>query len=139
VHDRNLWGVENFEEITIRIPNLPHSVLLTRRHRRSRVSLIPRRPPFIAGIKAARERIVARSDEDRENFLLSALLQIGDGEDHRDVVERRTSQAREHLDFVQGITRSPAPRPIRTPASNWRARPGNCWSAPPDTNEPRGN
>jgi len=37
--NRNLWGVENFEEITPAF-KLPDSVLLTRRHRRSRVSLI---------------------------------------------------------------------------------------------------
>src|SRR5258706_9178236 len=67
--NRNLWGVENFEQITIR-----HSKFAAQRFAHEAApaltSFANSSPaPFIAGIKAARERIVARSDEDRESFL----------------------------------------------------------------------
>src|SRR5437660_2557532 len=67
--NRNLWGVENFEEITIR-----HSKFAAQRFAHEAApaltSFANSSPaPFIAGIKAARERIVARSDEDRESVL----------------------------------------------------------------------
>jgi len=101
--NRNLWGVENFEEITIR-----HSKFAAQRFAHEAApaltSFANSSPaPFISGIKAARERIVARSDEDRESFLRKrGFSKIGDREDHRDCVERRTSQAREHLRFRAG-------------------------------------
>ena len=64
--NRNLWGVENFEEITVR-----HSKFAAQRFPHEAApalaSFANSSPaPFIAGIKAARERIVARSDEDRD-------------------------------------------------------------------------
>ena len=67
--NRNLWGVENFEEITIR-----HSKFAAQRFAHEAApaltSFANSSPaPFIAGIKAARERIVARNDEDRDSFL----------------------------------------------------------------------
>ena len=67
--NRNLWGVENFEEIAIR-----HSKFAAQRFAHEAApalaSFANSSPaPFIAGIKAARERIVARNDEDRETFL----------------------------------------------------------------------
>ena len=67
--NRNLWGVENFEEITIR-----HSKLAANRFAYEAApalnSFANSSPaPFIAGIKAARDRVVARSDDDRETFL----------------------------------------------------------------------
>src|SRR5260370_41482535 len=66
---RNVWGVENCEEITIR-----HSKFAAQRFAHEAAPALTSfanssAAPFIAGIKAARERIVARSDEDRENFL----------------------------------------------------------------------
>ncbi|WP_349254285.1 DUF932 domain-containing protein [Rhizobium sp. CB3090] len=67
--NRNLWGTENFEEITIR-----HSKFAAQRFAHEAApaltSFANSSPaPFIAGIKAARERIVARKDDDREVFL----------------------------------------------------------------------
>lgn len=67
--NRNLWGVEHFEEITIR-----HSKFAARRFAHEAApaltSFANSSPaPFIAGIRAARERIIARTDEDRETFL----------------------------------------------------------------------
>jgi hypothetical protein len=67
--NRNLWGVENFAEITIR-----HSKFAAQRFAHEAAPALTRFAdsspvPFVAGIKAARDRIVARSDDDRETFL----------------------------------------------------------------------
>jgi hypothetical protein len=63
--NRNLWGVEDFEEITIR-----HSKYASSRFAHEAAPALTRfvnsSPlPFINGVKAARERIVARNDDDR--------------------------------------------------------------------------
>jgi hypothetical protein len=61
--------------------------------------------PFVAGIKAARERIVARNEEDREAFLrkngfsqaeTTKIIQTVLGEENR--------KPESIFDFVQGIT-----------------------------------
>src|SRR5467141_2486153 len=138
--NRNLWGVEDFEEITIR-----HSKYAATRFAHEAAPALTRFAnsspmPFVNGIKAAREKIVARTDEDRENFLrkrgfskseTAKIIETVLSEEHR--------RPESIFDFVQGITALARSKAIRTSASNWRARPGNCWSAPPDTNEPRGN
>ena len=103
--NRNLWGVENFEEITIR-----HSKFAAQRFTHEAApaltSFANSSPaPFIAGIKAARERIVARSDEDRESFLrkrgfskseTAKIIETVLSEEHR--------KPESIFDFVQGIT-----------------------------------
>ena len=103
--NRNLWGVENFEEITIR-----HSKFAAQRFAHEAApaltSFANSSPaPFIAGIKAARERIVARSDEDREGFLrkrgfsksqTAKIIETVLSEEHR--------RPESIFDFVQGIT-----------------------------------
>src|SRR5712664_4058486 len=103
--NRNLWGVENFEEITIR-----HSKFAAQRFAHDAApaltSFANSSPaPFIAGIKAARERIVARSDEDRESFLrkrgfskseTAKIIETVLSEEHR--------KPESIFDFVQGIT-----------------------------------
>src|SRR5712664_2155134 len=103
--NRNLWGVENFEEITIR-----HSKFAAQRFAHDAApaltSFANSSPaPFIAGIKAARERIVARSDEDRESFLrkrgfskseTAKIIETVLSEEHR--------RPESIFDFVQGIT-----------------------------------
>lgn len=95
--NRNLWGVEGFEEISIR-----HSKFAAQRFAHEAApaltSFANSSPaPFIAGIKAARERIVARSDEDRELPAQAGFLEAGDSEDHRNSFGRRRPQARKHL------------------------------------------
>src|SRR5229473_1352002 len=103
--NRNLWGVENFEEITIR-----HSKFAAQRFAHEAApaltSFANSSPaPFIAGIKAARERIVAGSDEDRESFLrkrgfskseTAKIIETVLSEEHR--------KPESIFDFVQGIT-----------------------------------
>jgi hypothetical protein len=67
--NRCLWGVENFEEVNIR-----HSKFAAARFAHQAAPALEHfanssPSHFISGIKAARERIVARKDEDREPFL----------------------------------------------------------------------
>jgi len=66
--NRNLWGVERFEEISIR-----HSKFAAQRFAHEAApaltSFANSSPaPFVAGIKGGREKIVARTDEGRETF-----------------------------------------------------------------------
>ena len=103
--NRNLWGVENFEQITIR-----HSKFAAQRFvyeaAPALTSFANSSPaPFVAGITAARQRIVARTDEDRENFLrkngfskseTSKVIKIALSEEDR--------KPESIFDFVQGIT-----------------------------------
>lgn len=67
--NRNLWGVEDFEEIAIR-----HSKYAASRFAHEAAPALTRfanssPAPFIDGIKQARAKIVARTDEDRADFL----------------------------------------------------------------------
>ncbi len=60
--------------------------------------------PFVNGIKAAREKIVARTDEDRSDFLRNRASPGRDGQDYRHGAGRGRAQAREHLRLRAGIT-----------------------------------
>lgn len=103
--NRNLWGVEGFEDISIR-----HSKFAAQRFAHEAApaltSFANSSPaPFVAGIKAARERIVARNDEDRDCFLrkrgfskpeTTRIIETVLGEEGR--------KPESIFDFVQGIT-----------------------------------
>ncbi|MGV1794303.1 MULTISPECIES: hypothetical protein [unclassified Rhizobium] len=103
--NRNLWGTENFEEITIR-----HSKFAAQRFAHEAApaltSFANSSPaPFIAGIKAARERIVARKDDDRETFLRRRGFSKGETGKVIDMVLSEEGRPPESIfDFVQGIT-----------------------------------
>jgi hypothetical protein len=103
--NRNLWGVENFEEITIR-----HSKFAAQRFAHEAApaltSFANSSPaPFIAGIKAARERIVARSDEDRESFLRKRGFSKSEtAKIIETVLSEEQRKPASVFDFVQGIT-----------------------------------
>jgi hypothetical protein len=103
--NRNLWGVENFEEITIR-----HSKFAAQRfaHEASPAltSFANSSPaPFVAGIKAARARIVARTDEDRESFLRKGGFSKSETAKIIETVLGEENRKPESVfDFVQGIT-----------------------------------
>jgi hypothetical protein len=97
--------VENFEQITIR-----HSKFAAQRFALEAAptltSFANSSPaPFVAGITAAWQRIVARTDEDRESFLrkngfskfeTSKVIETVLGEENR--------KPESIFDFVQGIT-----------------------------------
>jgi len=103
--NRNLWGVENFEEITIR-----HSKFAAQRFAHEAAPALTRfadssPAPFIAGIKAARERIVARSDEDRDGFLRKRGFSKSETAKIVEAVLHEEGRPPESVfDFVQAIT-----------------------------------
>jgi hypothetical protein len=103
--NRNLWGVENFEEITIR-----HSKFAAQRFAHEAAPALTRfadssPAPFIAGIRAARERIVARSDEDRDSFLRRRGFSKSETAKIIETVLHEEGRPPESLfDFVQGIS-----------------------------------
>ncbi|MCA1393237.1 DUF932 domain-containing protein [Bradyrhizobium sp. IC3123] len=103
--NRNLWGVEDFEEITIR-----HSKYAASRFAHEAApalaSFANSSPmPFVNGIKAARQKIVARTDDDRNEFLRKRGF--SKAETAR-IIERVLSEEGRKpesvFDFVQGIT-----------------------------------
>ena len=103
--NRNLWGVEGFEEISIR-----HSKFAAQRFAHEAApaltSFARSSPaPFVAGIKAARERIIARKDEDREAFLRKqGFSKTETAKVIATVLDEEGRPPESVLDFVQGIT-----------------------------------
>ena len=103
--NRNIWGAEGFEEISIR-----HSKFAGHRFAHQAAPALERfatssPAPFMAGIRAAREAIVARKDEDRETF----LRKRGFSRPETDkiiatVLEEEGRPPESIFDFVQGIT-----------------------------------
>ena len=103
--NRNLWGTENFEEITIR-----HSKFAANRFAHEAepalTSFANSSPKaFLAGISAARERIVACTDEDRESFLRKRGFSKAETAKIVEIVLNEEGKKPESIfDFVQGIT-----------------------------------
>lgn len=103
--NRNLWGTENFEEITIR-----HSKFAAQRFAHEAAPALTNfasssPAPFIAGIRAARERIVARNDEDRQTFLRRrGFSKAETGKIIETVLSEEGRPPESIFDFVQGIT-----------------------------------
>jgi len=103
--NRNLWGVENFEEITIR-----HSKFAAQRFAHEATpaltSFANSSPaPFIAGIRSAREQIVARTEEDRDGFLRKRGFSKSETTKIIESVLQEEGRPPESVfDFVQGIT-----------------------------------
>ena len=103
--NRNLWGVEDFEEITIR-----HSKYAASRFAHEAAPALlnfanSSPMPFVNGIKAARERIVAKTDEDRTNFLRRrGFSKAETGKIIDTVLAEEGRPPQSIFDFVQGIT-----------------------------------
>ena len=103
--NRNLWGVEDFEEITIR-----HSKYAASRFAHEAapalLNFAHSSPlPFINGIKAARERIVAKTDEDRTEFLRKrGFSKAETGKIIETVLAEEGRPPESIFDFVAGIT-----------------------------------
>ncbi|MBY3313868.1 DUF932 domain-containing protein [Rhizobium laguerreae] len=103
--NRNLWGVEDFEEITIR-----HSKYAANRFAHEAapalLNFANSSPlPFVNGIKAARERIVTRTHEDRTDFLRRRGFSKAETGKIIDTVLAEEGRPPESIfDFVQGIT-----------------------------------
>src|SRR5580692_1735530 len=103
--NRNLWGVENFEQITIR-----HSKFAAQRFAHDAAPALTRFAdsspmPFVNGIKAARDRIVARTDDERDSFLRKRGFSKSETAKIVETVLQEEGRPPESLfDFVQGIT-----------------------------------
>lgn len=103
--NRNLWGVEDFEEITIR-----HSKFAASRFSHEAAPALTRFAnsspmPFVNGIRAARERIVARTDDERTDFLRKRGLSKTESAKVIETVLAEEGRKPESIfDFVQGIT-----------------------------------
>lgn len=103
--NRNLWGIENFEEITIR-----HSKFAAQRFAHEAAPALTTfanssPAPFIAGIRAARERVVARNEEDRQTFLRRrGFSKAETGKIIETVLSEEGRPPESIFDFVQGIT-----------------------------------
>jgi hypothetical protein len=103
--NRNLWGVEDFEEISIR-----HSKYAANRFAHDAAPALTRFAdssplPFVNGIRQARERIVARSDGDRTDFLRKRGFGKAETAKIIDTVLAEEGRPPESVfDFVQGIT-----------------------------------
>lgn len=110
--NRNLWGVEDFEEITIR-----HSKYAASRFgleaEPALIQFADSSPmPFVNGIKTARQRIVARDDEDRQGFLRKRGFSKSETTKIIDTVLMEEGRPPESIfDFVQGITRIARDKP----------------------------
>ncbi len=103
--NRNLWGVEDFQEISIR-----HSKYAANRFAHEAAPALANfadssPQPFIQGIRSARERIVARSDEDRNDFLRKrGFSKAETGKIVETVLAEEGRPPESVFDFVQGIT-----------------------------------
>ena len=103
--NRNLWGVENFEEVKIR-----HSKFAANRFAHEAAPALEHFAdsspmPFLRGIRTARERIVARKDEDRETFLRKRGFSKAETAKIVATVLNEEGRPPETIyDFVQGIT-----------------------------------
>ena len=103
--NRNLWGVEDFEEIAIR-----HSKYAASRFAHEAAPALTRfanssPAPFIDGIKQARAKIVARTDEDRAYFLRKRGFSKAETAKILERVLNEEGRKPESVfDFVQGIT-----------------------------------
>lgn len=103
--NRNLWGVEDFEEITIR-----HSKYAASRFAYEAapalLNFAESSPmPFVNGIKAARTRIVAHNDDERSTFLRRrGFSKAETGKIIETVLAEEGRPPESIFDFVQGIT-----------------------------------
>lgn len=103
--NRNIWGMEDFQEITIR-----HSKYAATRFAHEAAPALERFAnssalPFVNTIKAARDTIVAKTDDDRQDFLRKRGFSKGETAKIIDTVLKEEGHpARSVFDFVQGIT-----------------------------------
>jgi hypothetical protein len=103
--NRNLWGVEDFQEIVIR-----HSKYASARFAQEAAPALTRFAdsspmPFINGIRAARAAIVARTDDDRAEFLKKRGFSKTETATIIETVLTQEGKKPESIfDFVQGIT-----------------------------------
>ncbi len=110
--NRNIWGAEGFEEISIR-----HSKFAASRFAHEAAPALSRFADsspgtFVAGIRAAREQVAARTDEDRETFLRKrGFSKVETAKIIATVLGEEGHPPASVFDFVQGITALARARP----------------------------
>lgn len=110
--NRNLWGVEDFQQITIR-----HSKFADFRFAREASPALTKfanssPKPFITSIRSAHDAIVARNDDDRSDFLRKAGFSKAEtGKIIETVLREEGHPPSSVFDFVQGITAVARSRP----------------------------
>lgn len=103
--NRNIWGAEGFEEISIR-----HSKFAANRFAHEAEPALEQFAssspmPFLTGIKAARAQIVARDEADRQSFLRKRGFSKGETDKIiATVLDEEGHPPASIFDFVQGIT-----------------------------------
>jgi hypothetical protein len=103
--NRNIWGAEGFQEISIR-----HSKFAQRRFVHEAAPALERfanasTGPFVNGVQAARQAIVARKDDERQTFLRKAGFTKPDtAKIIAAVLDEEGKPPESIFDFVQGIT-----------------------------------
>ena len=121
--NRNIWGAEGFEEVSIR-----HSKFAAHRFAHQAAPALERfadssAGAFVSGIRAARERIVARSDEDRGTFLRKRGFSKTETTTIIATVLGEEGRPPESIyDFVQGITAVARDRPHQDARLDLEAR-----------------
>jgi hypothetical protein len=110
--NRNLWGVEQFEEIRIRHSKFAASRFAIEAAPALAAFANASASSFIAGIRAAKAAIVARDDEDRDAFLRKSGFGKHESAKIVETVMREEGHpAASVFDFVQGITAYARTRP----------------------------
>lgn len=103
--NRNIWGAEGFEEISIR-----HSKFAANRFAHEAAPALENfatssPAPFMAGVAAARARIVARTDDDRQEFLRKrGFSKAETSRIIATVLDEEGHPPASIFDFVQGIS-----------------------------------
>ena len=121
--NRNLWGVEDFDEITIR-----HSKFAASRFAHEAAPALTRFAnsspiPFVNGIKSARERIVARTDEERTDFLRKRGFSKSEtAKIIETALDEEGRKPESVFDFVQRITAVARDKPHQDPRLDLEAR-----------------
>ena len=110
--NRNIWGAEGFEEISIR-----HSKFAAGRFAQEAAPALERfaassAGSFVNGIKASRTAIVARTDDDRQSFLRKRGFSKGETDRIiRSVLKEEGHPPASIFDLVHGITALARERP----------------------------
>lgn len=110
--NRNIWGAEGFEQVSIR-----HSKFAANRFAHEAAPALEAfatssPQPFMSGIMAARAQIVARSEEDRQDFLRKrGFSKAETGRIIATVLDEEGHPPASIFDFVQGITALARERP----------------------------
>ncbi|WP_334184853.1 DUF932 domain-containing protein [Novosphingobium sp.] len=121
--NRNLWGVENFEEISIR-----HSKFAAGRFAQQAAPALKQfanssARGFIEGVRTARERLVARSDEDQTAFLRTRGFSKADtSRIIATVLNEEGHPPASIYDFVQGISAVARTKPHQDDRLEWEGK-----------------